>query len=267
MNNSREIAVEVLNLVINNNSYSNIVLNLKLKKSDLNDKDKALTTEIVYGTLKYKYTIDKILSSFLKSSIEKQDNTILNILRISIYQIRYLSKIPDFAVVNESVEIAKKYKSINASKLVNGVLRNYLRNKDKVFYDKNDKIQELCFKYSFEPWMVKMIINQYGSNAEEIFKGLNSIPNITVRINNLKTNYNEAFEKLKQYGYNIERGVICKEALRIIKGKSIENNPLFKEGFITVQDESAMLVAHSMDIVSDIFILDMCSAPGGKQRI
>jgi len=264
MNNSREIAVEVLNLVINNNSYSNIVLNLKLKKSDLNDKDKALTTEIVYGTLKYKYTIDKILSSFLKSSIEKQDNTILNILRISIYQIRYLSKIPDFAVVNESVEMAKKYKSINASKLVNGVLRNYLRNKDKVFYDKNDKIQELCFKYSFEPWMVKMIINQYGSNAEEIFKGLNSIPNITVRINNLKTNYNEAFEKLKQYGYNIERGVICKEALRIIKGKSIENNPLFKEGFITVQDESAMLVAHSMDIVSDIFILDMCSAPGGK---
>lgn len=265
MNNSRKIAVDILNSVIKNKSYSNIVLNSMLKKSGLEDKDRALTTEIVYGTLKYKYTIDKILSNFLKAPMEKQDVTILNILRTTIYQIRYLTKIPEFAAVNEAVELAKKYKSISASKLTNGVLRNYLRNKNKNFYNENDEIERLCFTYSYEPWMVKMFIHQYGNaDTEKILSGLNATPNVTVRVNTLKTNHDDAFEKLKRHGYDVEEGMVCSEALRIIKGKSIEHNPLFKEGLITVQDESAMLVAPSMDIIPDISVLDMCSAPGGK---
>lgn len=265
MNNSRKIALEILNSVIKNNSYSNIVLNSKLKESKLDDKDKALITEIVYGTLKHKYTIDKILSNFLKAPLEKQDIFLLNMLRMTIYQIKYLTKIPEFAAVNEGVELAKQYKSINASKLVNGVLRNYLRNKDKDYYDENDAVDRLCFLYSFEPWMVKMFIHQYGyDNTEKILMGLNTVPNLTVRINTLKTTYDEAFEKLKKFGYDTEDGVVCAEAIRIIRGKSIEQNPLFREGLITVQDESAMLVGSSMEIVPDISVLDLCSAPGGK---
>ena len=89
MNNSRLAAIVVIEKVINENAYSNIVLGLELNKSDLNDKDKALVTEIVYGTLKYKYTIDKILSRFIKKGFETLDSFVLNILRISIYQIRF----------------------------------------------------------------------------------------------------------------------------------------------------------------------------------
>lgn len=265
MNYTRKLSVDILDNIINKGAYSNIAINTELNKAKLDDRDKGLLTEIVYGTLKYKYTIDNILALFLKNGISKIDGYVLNILRVSIYQIKYLSKVPDFAVVNEAVEITKRYKSISASKLVNGVLRNYLRNKDSLNVIFKSKIDELCFNYSFEPWMVSLFIKQYGlENTEKILIGLNTTPDVTIRVNCLKTTYEEAYEVLSSAGYTIEDGNVCPEAIRIIKGKNIEQNPLFKEGMSTVQDESAMLVAPSMDIEPELTVLDLCSAPGGK---
>lgn len=265
MENLRKVAVDIVDAVLTKGSYSNIILNAKLNSSKLEDRDKALTTEIVYGTLKYKYTIDKILESFLTQKLNKMDSFVVNLLRISIYQINYLDKVPSFAVVNEAVEISKKYKNIGASKLVNGVLRNYLRNKDKDFSEAKDKAAALSYEYSFEPWMVKLFVNQYGEErAESILKGLNTTPALTVRINSFKADYEAAFEKLKDSGYEVEEGYVCPEAVRIVKGSSVEKNPLFKEGLITVQDESAMLVAPALNPEQNEIVLDLCSAPGGK---
>ncbi|EKO1912377.1 16S rRNA (cytosine(967)-C(5))-methyltransferase RsmB [Clostridium botulinum] len=265
MDNAREVALDVLKAVLYEVAYSNIVLNKKLNKSNLKDNDKALITEIVYGTLKYKETLDIIIQSYLKNPIKTMDKNIANILRITIYQIRYLDKIPSFAAVNEAVEMSKKI-SIKYSKLVNGVLRNYIRTyKNKKFYDDRNNLEKFRFIYSCPKWLIKMFISQYGiETAEKILKGLNERPNITVRVNNLKIDYDEAFEKLDEYGYNIEEGYICPEAIQIIKGKNIEKNPLFIEGDITVQDESAMLVAPSMELTEESIVLDLCSAPGGK---
>ena len=265
MNNSRAVAIAVIEKVLNENAYSNIVLGLELNKSELNDKDKALVTEIVYGTLKYKYTIDKILSKFIKKGFEKVDSFVLNILRISVYQIRFLDKVPSFAVVNEAVTLTKKKSNVGASQFVNGVLRNYLRDSTAVYYNEKDNIERLCFEYSFTKALVKLFIKQYGpEKAEEILKGLNNKPDVTVRVNTLKLTYEEIWEKLIENGYNIEKGYACPEAIRIIKGKNIEDNLLFNEGHITVQDESAMLTAPSMDLVPNLKVLDLCSAPGGK---
>lgn len=265
MNTTRKVAVDILDSILGKGAYSNIALNSSLNKSGLEDRDKALATEIVYGTLKYKYTIDKILASFLTQDLKKMDSFIVNILRTAIYQILFLDKVPEFAAVNEAVDMAKKNKSISASKLVNGVLRNYLRNKTKIYYDENDTIERLCFKYSYEPWLVKLFIEQYGeAKAEQILKGLNSTPAVTIRVNSLKISFDEAFAMLKTMEYDVEEGLVCPEAIRIIRGKSIEQNPLFREGLATVQDESAMLVAPSMDIIPNITVLDLCSAPGGK---
>lgn len=265
MDNTRKIAVDVLDIVLSKGGYSNIVLNKMLNKSGLDERDKALATEIVYGTIKHKYTIDKLLSGFLQKGINSLDTVILNILRITLYQINYLDKIPEFAAVNEAVDMAKKYKSIGASKLVNGVLRNYLRNKTSQQFSFEDHIHKLSYDYSFEPWMVKMLLDQYGrEDAELILRGLNSTPNITVRVNSLKISYEEAYKRMLDNGYEIEEGKVCPEAIIINKGRSIEQNPLFKEGFATVQDESAMLVAPTMDIQPDLKVIDMCSAPGGK---
>jgi 16S rRNA (cytosine967-C5)-methyltransferase len=265
MDNSRKIALNVVEEVLDKGAYSNIILGNKLNKSRLDDRDKALVTEIVYGTLKYKYSIDVILGSFLKKGVKSLDNKVLNILRICIYQIKYLDKIPDFAVVNEGVNLAKKYVSVGASKLVNGVLRNYLRNKDKNYFKDNNVVETMCFNYSFPRWMVKLFVKQYGlEKCEIILKGLNERPSVTIRVNSMKTEYDDAVNNLKQYGYEIDEGYICPEAIRINKGKSVEQNPLFKEGHITVQDESAMLVATCMDLQEGMNVLDLCSAPGGK---
>ena len=265
MNNSRLVAINVIEKVLNDNAYSNIVLGIELNKSELSDKDKALVTEIVYGTLKYKYTIDKILCNYIKKGIDKLESFVLNILRISVYQIRYLDKVPSFAVVNEAVNLTKKKSNIGASKLVNGVLRSYLRDETTKYYDEKDNIQRLCFEYSFTKALVKLFIKQYGTEtAEKILKGLNYKPDVTVRVNTLKLTYKEIWEKLIKNGYNIEEGYVCPEAIRIIKGKNIENNLLFNEGNITAQDESAMLTARTMEIERNLQVLDLCSAPGGK---
>ena len=264
MNSARKTAVKILKEVFDKKAYSNIVLNRELNDSDLNDKDKALVTEIVYGTIKYKYTIDNILSYYIRSGLESLEGYILNVLRISIYQIKYLDKIPEFAVVNEAVELAKN-KSPKGAKLVNGVLRSYLRTKDADYYNKNNKLEELCFKYSFPRWMVNLFIDSYSDEqVEKILNGLNSVPSVTVRVNNLKTDYEEAWNKLEESGYDIEEGKVCPEAIQIKKGRSIENNPLFKDGLIAVQDESAMMIAPSMDLEENMVVLDLCSAPGGK---
>ncbi|ADL51619.1 16S rRNA (cytosine(967)-C(5))-methyltransferase RsmB [Clostridium cellulovorans] len=265
MSNPRETAVIILNKVFNERGYSNIIINKELNKSNLENIDKALVTEIVYGTIQYKYTIDKIIDHFVGRGTSSVDKKVVNILRSAIYQIRYLDKIPSFAVVNEAVELSKKLSTVTSSKFINGVLRNYIRKTNENFYNKNNLVDRLSFEYSFEPWMVKKFISQYGNNiAEKILKGLNERPSITVRVNSLKTTFDEAYEELEALGYSVEEGVIAPEAIRILKGKSIENNPLFIKGSITVQDESAMIVASALEPSKDDVIFDMCSAPGGK---
>lgn len=262
--NSRQIAVDTLKLILDEGAYSNIALRNQLNKYQVKEQDKALITEIVYGTLKYKYTIDTILSGMVRDPLDKLDKNILNILRISIYQFRYLDKVPEYAIVNEGVNLAKK-NSIGASKFVNGVLRNYLRKKDSNFNIKKGFINELCYKRSFESWMVKLFLDQYGEETtEKILLGLNSIPPVTIRINTLKSNYDDVFDRFEKLNYNVEEGEVCPESIKIIKGSSIENNPLFKEGYFTVQDESAMLASMALDVEDNMKVLDICAAPGGK---
>lgn len=261
--NSRLVAINVLIEVFDKEGYSNIALNKELNKYPLNDKDKGLVTEIVYGTIKYRYTIDKILSKYVDRDLSKVQPEILNILRISIYQFRYLDKVPDYAVVNESVSLAKKI-SIKASKFVNGILRSYLRNPFSEL-ETNNYIEKLCFDYSYPKWMVELFTKQYGKEkTEDILKGLNSTPMMTVRVNPLKISYDEAFNLLEEKGYELEEGYICPEAICIHKGSSIENNELFNKGYITVQDESAMIVSPLMEPEERQVFFDLCSAPGGK---
>jgi 16S rRNA (cytosine967-C5)-methyltransferase len=262
--NSRKLALSVVKQVFNNGSYSNIAVNNELKRFELSDKDKGLATEIVYGTIKYKYKIDKDLDLLVKGGIQKLDDDILNILRISLYQIAHLERVPDYAVVNDAVTMSKKI-SIGASKLVNGVLRNYIRSKSNSPRKFNNIIEQISYEYSFEPWMTKLLIKQYGEEcARQILQGSNEVPALTVRVNTLKTDYDNAKVDLIKMGYEVSDGAVCPEAIRIVRGGSIENNLLFREGKITVQDESAMLVASSMEIKENMTLMDLCSAPGGK---
>lgn len=215
--NCRKLAVKILGRVLNEGAYSNIVLAKELNEAELNDKDKALLTEIVYGVLRRKKTLDIIISNFVKD-LKLMNKDILNILRVAIYQMNFLDKIPSYAACNEAVEEAKEI-SENDSKLVNGILRNFTKNPDDIEVVGN-KIDEYAYKFSFEPWMIRLLIKQYGENvSKKIMSGLNSIPQVSVRVNELKADYDEVFEKLEELEYEVEEGVICPEAICIKGGK------------------------------------------------
>jgi len=125
--NARKIIVEILDNVLLNGAYSNIEINKQFASNDIDPKDKGLITEVVYGTIKYKKMIDIILSSFV-ADIGKIDESVVNILRSAIYQMKFLDRVPPYAIVNEAVNLTKETEP-NLAKFVNGVLRNYLRNR------------------------------------------------------------------------------------------------------------------------------------------
>ncbi|AWK51319.1 16S rRNA (cytosine(967)-C(5))-methyltransferase RsmB [Clostridium beijerinckii] len=260
--NCRELAVKVLDRVLNEGAYSNIILSKELDECELSDKDKSLLTEIVYGVLRRRKTLDIIISNFVKD-IKLMNKDTLNILRVAIYQMNFLDKIPSYAACNEAVEEAKAI-SEGDSKLVNGILRNFTKNPDDIEVPGN-KIDEYAYKFSFEPWMIRLLIKQYGEPiSKKIMSGLNVIPQVSVRVNEIKADYDEAFEELEKLEYEVEEGSVCPEAISIKGGKSIENNPLFNEGKITVQDESAMIIAPLLELEEGMTVIDLCSAPGGK---
>ena len=260
--NSREVALNIINRVIIDGAYSNIVLSKELNESDLSDKDRGLVTELVYGTIRRKNTLDIIIKNFVKD-ISVMEIEVLNILRMAIYQMHFLDKVPEFAACNEAVELAKKI-SEPSSKLVNGILRSYTKNPDEIEV-KESLIDKLVYQYSYEPWLIRMLYKQYGEeNGRKILSGLNCTPKVTVRVNSIKGDFDETFESLEEMGYDVEEGYVCPEAIIIKGGSSIENNPLFNDGIITVQDESAMLVAPTLDLKAGDIAMDLCAAPGGK---
>ena len=204
-----------------------------------------------------------ILASLVKD-LSVMDKKVLTILRVAIYQMKFLDKIPPYAACNEAVELAKEV-SEKDGKLVNGILRNYLSKDGNVEINFRNKIDELAFNLSFEPWMIRMLIKQYGeAEAIRILEELNNTPGVTVRVNNIKADYEDVFEELESEGYEVEEGEVCPEAISITGGKGIEKNQAFIDGKITVQDESAMLIAPLLDIEDNLTVIDLCCAPGGK---
>lgn len=261
--NARKIIVEILDNVLLNGAYSNIEINKQFAYNDIDPKDKGLITEVVYGTIKYKKMIDIILSNFV-ADIGKIDESVVNILRSAIYQMKFLDRVPPYAIVNEAVNLTKET-APSLAKFVNGVLRNYLRNENKNFKAGLRNNEALCYDFSFDRWMIEMFTKQYGKeDALRILRGLNTVPYVTVRVNTCKADYDDVYERLEEEGYDIEEGAFSPEAIIIKKGSAIEKNKLYQEGLITVQDESAMLVAPLLDLEGNEQVMDLCSAPGTK---
>ncbi len=259
--NAREVSVEVLGRVLNQGAYSNIALNHAFSSASLEKEDVGLVTEIVYGTLKYLITIDDLLERHMTMPLKKLEHKILNLLRISIYQLKYLDKVPSYAVINEAVELSKKF-SKKASGFVNGVLRGYLRKKDEPIKYKSEE-DELSKTYSYPLWMIHLFQDQYREKAEEIMKGLNERPSITFRVNQLKMNRDTALALLIESGYEAVKTEISPYGVEITGGRNILQNELYQQGILTVQDESSMMVAPLL-IDDTGSYMDLCAAPGGK---
>jgi len=253
---ARNLALAVLEDVFVNQAYSNIALNKHLKGSQLSAADKGLVTEIVYGTVARKLTLEWYLSHFIEDR-DKLDNWLYVLLLMSVYQVRFLDKVPDHAVVNEAVELAKARKK-GSEKLVNAVLRRILREGWPDIETIKRKNKRDSIAYSLPVWLVSKLKEEYGEErAQALFESLLVRNKASIRVTDLSRK-----EEIKVV---LEASDSPLAASGLVKEQGhFAGHDLFLEGAITIQDESSQLVAPTLDLQGDEEVLDACAAPGGK---
>lgn len=263
--NPRETAMKVLLDINTKESYSNIQINNYLNKN-IDIRDQNLVRELVYGVLENKIYIDYIISKVSKIKIKKIHPNILEILRLGIYQIIFMDKIPKRAAVDESVKLAKKYGHKGTIGYVNGVLRNIVRNQDKLKeIDNKDRAKYLSIKYSHNEDLVRRWIEMYGIDfTQKLLEKNNERPDLNIRVNTLKISKEDLIHKLKAKDIIAKPLKYAKDGLWVKNPKNITELEEFKKGYFTIQDESSMLVSQIINPKEGSTVLDLCSAPGGK---
>jgi 16S rRNA (cytosine967-C5)-methyltransferase len=260
---ARDIALDVLNRVEEHQSYSNLELKHVLDREELRAPDAGLVTELVYGTIQRRLTLDTALDRFIRG--KKVQTWVKNLLRLSLYQIRFLDRIPDRAVVHEAVEIAKRRGHQGIASMVNGVLRNALRSPD--LWDKlgsGDDAARLSIEQSHPEWLVRRWAGQYGiEETRRILESNNRPPRTSIRVNTLKSTRDELLGKLREQFSAVEPSVVSPDGL-VMEGGHAAGTEWFRQGLFTVQDESSMLVAPALAADPGMRVLDACAAPGGK---
>ena len=262
----RETALKILYKIDKENAYSNIALDEMIKENRkiLDNKDIGFISEIVYGTTTWKLTIDEIIKKYSNIKLKKISIWILNILRIGIYQIIFLDKVPKSAAVNESVNLAKRYGHKSSSNFVNAILRKVEKKDYEEFLNIEDNVERISKTTSMPVWIIEELLKDNNvEKVKEICENSNLRPNICIRTNILKISKEELKNKLIKKDILVEDGIV--EPFLVVSNiKNIENLNEFKEGLFTVQDEVAGLTAKILNPKENEKILDACSAPGGK---
>lgn len=263
----RGLAIKILNRIDRTDAYLDKLLEIEIKNSDLSGQDKALLYEIVHGVMRWLGRIDWILIGFYKGQFSKCIPNVKNSMRVALYQILFLDRVPNYAAVNEAVDFVKKLQGQKSADLTNAVLRSIIRAKDGIRYPKKDEdlAAYMSAYYSHPSWLVKRWLNRYGEQqTEQLLIANNHRPSLHIRLNNLKTN----IEKLKSLMHEVDLkftdGLYNKEFIRLAALTNITDWKYFKEGYFNVQDESTGISPKLLDLKPGMKVLDMCAAPGGK---
>lgn len=292
---ARDNALKVLLRVDTENAYSNIELR-NMQAMDMLDKaeDRRLVSMLVYGVIRMKRAIDYLIMQHSSVPLDKMDDIILNILRLGVYQLKYMDRIPDSAACNESVKLAKKNGLTRYSGFVNAVLRNMVRNPvsmelkipeplsgdsvlpvdgvlsgelgDGVLSEKY--LQEIGVALSYPDWLVRKWVLDYGAaKAISLMKAGNQPADFTIRVNTLKIGRDELIKTLKSEGINSRIGRHSNNSIiidNIGNSGGVERLKSFKDGMFYVQDESSLIAIENLCPLPGETIIDLCSAPGGK---
>lgn len=261
---SRYIVVKTLCDIEENKSYSNLKINEYFKRYDLNSQDRGFATEILYGTIRWKLKIDYCIQKYLRADIDNLTPWVRNSLRIAVYQIYFMDKVPEYAAVNQSVDLVK-YKEKKYCALVNAVLRNIIKNKQDFYnIDEKDKIKKISIEYSHPQWLVRKLLKIYDEKfVIDLMDKNNTPPKLTIRVNTLKCSYDDLKAKLESEGAFVTKGKI-QDSMALKNFHLIEKSKEFNEGLFTIQDESSMLAVKCLNPMPGDTIMDLCSAPGGK---
>lgn len=261
--NSRKVALKVL-MEINDGAYSNIILNKYIK--NIGDKrDRGLITEIVYGVIRLQNRLDFIIKQFSRMTVKKMDDSVLIALRLGLYQILYLDRIPESAAVNETVNAVKGMANKGAVGFVNGLLRNIIRNIDKISLPEVEDLHSYMVNYLSHPaWLVNYWQEYYGpGKALALCKNDNKTAELIIRINTLKYNEINFLDIYAEKNIHLDPTEIPKTYL-VRNFSSVEKLPLFEEGGFIVQGPAAALAGYILNPQPGMRVLDMAAAPGGK---
>ncbi len=264
---ARSVALDVLMKVEQAEAFSNLELNHALKASKLDRQDASLVTELVYGTLQRQNTLDYFLSRFATKGLHKLQPWVLVLLRLSLYQMLYLDRIPPHAAVNEAVNIAKKRGHRGVAGMVNGILRNAERNRDSLTIpDHLPLAKRISLQHSHPEWLVKRWLAQYGEEETvAMCADNNRPPHVSVRVNRLRSERERMLTLLREQGIEAEPSLLSKDGIVILsRGGNLAHSDWYRGGALSIQDESSMVVAAIVDSKPGMRVLDCCAAPGGK---
>lgn len=264
----RAICLEILNQIERKGNHLDHLLSDSFKRyRHLDDLDRAFLTELAYGILRWRERLDWVIRYFSDIPFEKIDREILNILRLGLYQIQFLSKVPQPAAVHESVELAKKFRGQKGGGFINAILRSFLREKEKISYPEiqQDEALHLSTVYSYPLWVVRRWLREFGlEETVRICVYHNKLPPLVLRVNTLKINREELIKKLKEKDLSPLPTLLSKEGILLNSPPPVSELPFLKEGYFIIQDEASQCVASIVDPRPGERILDACASPGGK---
>ncbi|MDJ0800686.1 MAG: 16S rRNA (cytosine(967)-C(5))-methyltransferase [Calothrix sp. MO_167.B12] len=254
---------------VHKGAYTDIAIDRALQKGNLDDRDRRLLTELVYGSTRRQRTLDAIIDRLGKKKSHQQPKDLRTILHLGLYQLRYQQKIPPAAAVNTTVQLARDNGFTGLAGVVNGLLRQYIRlgkvSSEPLMLPENP-VEKLGILHSFPDWIIEVWLEQLGfASTEQLCTWMNKTPAIDLRINPLNSSLEEVEAALQAVGVECQRLTNLPQGLRLISSPgNIQNLPGFQEGWWTVQDSSAQLVGYLLDPQPGEVIIDVCAAPGGK---
>lgn len=263
--NIREEIFKTLNQIENGKGYSNIVLNKTTR--DMETRDANFTREIVYGVLENRIYLEWVVSQYSKLKISKISPAVLTIIKMGLYQILKMDKVPDSAAVNECVKLSKKHANRGAQGFINGLLRNVARDKENIELPdrKKDFTKHISVKYSYPEWIIEDWSAMYGESfTEELCEANSKKPSLNIRVNTLVIDRDTLMERLSESGRECRAAEYGKDIVVVLNPDRLMDTEEYRSGLFTVQDESSSLVAQIMNPESGATVVDVCSAPGGK---
>ena len=265
--NVRNLALKTLLSIERDGSYSALAINNSVKENKLNRLDSSFLSALVYGVLESQLTLDYIIKTYSKIPLRKIEQKTKIILRLGIFQLVFMDKVPDSAAVNESVNLAKKHRLTKSSGFINGILRSVTRAEQRLVLPDKSKDYEyyLSIRYSCPRELIKLWTDSYGAEiTENILKSLLGRPQLTARVNTLRTTPEKLLSQLRDDGAEAGLSDLVENAVVLKNTGSVESLSVFKNGDLYIQDIASQLCVKALDPKPHDIMLDVCSAPGGK---
>lgn len=258
----REAAYKALLAIERDGSYSNLELSKMLATDELSNK--GFIREIVYGVTENKIYLDYILDKFIKKGAAKTKLQALIILRMGVYQILFMNSVPNYAAVNESVALARRF-ARGTDGFINGVLRNFIRNMDSASeIDVKGQLEYLSIRYSCQLKLVEELVSMLGfEHAKKLLEHAGHRPPLSIRVNIAKISVKELADRLRANGFEIDGSKLSDRVL-LVKGGALTEANEYKEGLFSIQSEESCAIADFADAKSTELVVDLCAAPGGK---